>query len=400
MTVTVPERLPRGIRRLPNGRYRVRKGARDLRAKTYAEAIAIYEELHTPATRHRDTTATLVEYLVQWLHSRQDLARSSVLKYENITEFYVRGYPIAKRRVESLTAEDFDGYFRALAGHVGHKTGRPLEANTIRGIRRMLNAAMKAAAERGFIKSNPVPLATLPRGETVRRVPPTAKQVERILAALKGHRLFTLFYLAARTGVRKAEAMSLTWTAVDLESEPPRIRIAGTKTPSSRRTLAIDADIAAELERHRQRQAAEARRRGGRWANDYDLVFTSKSGRRLSPDYVLSVAKRAIESSGVADERRAQGLHPLTLHDLRHAFATHAAAGGVPSDQLSKFLGHSTHTITVDLYYHPTVEDLADVVVRHGAYLNGATTSQNGNPGPDESGPVALPKPRSKHENR
>lgn len=40
----------------------------------------------------------------------------------------------------------------------------------------------------------------------------------------------------------------------------------------------------------------------------------------------------------------------VRLHDLRHTFATLQLSAGVHFMQVSKWLGHSTYTLTLDVY--------------------------------------------------
>jgi len=60
--------------------------------------------------------------------------------------------------------------------------------------------------------------------------------------------------------------------------------------------------------------------------------------------------------------RNAQVLCPhLTLHGLRHAFATVSLTAGVDLKTTSEMLGHSTIAITADIYSHvpPKVQQAA-----------------------------------------
>lgn len=50
------------------------------------------------------------------------------------------------------------------------------------------------------------------------------------------------------------------------------------------------------------------------------------------------------------DTLAAEGLPPVTLHGLRHSFATVAALAGVPIKLLQGYLGHANYKITADLY--------------------------------------------------
>lgn len=46
----------------------------------------------------------------------------------------------------------------------------------------------------------------------------------------------------------------------------------------------------------------------------------------------------------------------IRFHDLRHTFATHALTGGVDAKTLSRILGHTNASFTLDTYTHVTTE--------------------------------------------
>ena len=46
----------------------------------------------------------------------------------------------------------------------------------------------------------------------------------------------------------------------------------------------------------------------------------------------------------------------IRLHDLRHTYATLLLKKGVPAKIVQELLGHSSITITLDLYSHVTLE--------------------------------------------
>ena len=49
-------------------------------------------------------------------------------------------------------------------------------------------------------------------------------------------------------------------------------------------------------------------------------------------------------------------LPPIRFHDLRHTFATHALTSGVDAKTLSKILGHTNASFTLDTYTHVTTD--------------------------------------------
>ena len=88
----------------------------------------------------------------------------------------------------------------------------------------------------------------------------------------------------------------------------------------------------------------ERERWGESWL-DMGLVFAKEDGGMLRPDGVTVVFGRLVTRAGVPRIR---------LHDLWHTHASLALAAGVDIKVVSERLGHSTTTITADLYTHVT----------------------------------------------
>ena len=49
-------------------------------------------------------------------------------------------------------------------------------------------------------------------------------------------------------------------------------------------------------------------------------------------------------------------LPSIRFHDLRHTFATHALTSGVDAKTLSRILGHTNASFTLDTYTHVTTD--------------------------------------------
>lgn len=134
--------------------------------------------------------------------------------------------------------------------------------------------------------------------------------------------------LLALTGCRRGEVAGLKWTEVDAEAR--QLRLSETKEGYSLRPLGrAAADLLAGLPRHDQGEAVFA---------------TGEDGDAYQglPKAWERIAKRA-------------KLRGVTLHTLRHSFATTANTLGCSEPTIAAMLGHSRGTIT-SRYVH-TVDD-------------------------------------------
>ena len=175
--------------------------------------------------------------------------------------------------------------------------------------------------------------------------------------------------LAMLSGMREAEVCGLRWKDVDLvgsgqfptgsmhvcnvfsrsggsfvEKEP--------KTKAGKRHIPLNDDLRALLVARREQQAREMLEEGadleksnGAPPLDY-YVCGDANGKNYNPT-VLSRTWRAFAQGN--DLRGIKGRR-VKFHDLRHTFATQAIHGGVDVEVVSKILGHSKVSITIDLY--------------------------------------------------
>jgi hypothetical protein len=96
------------------------------------------------------------------------------------------------------------------------------------------------------------------------------------------------------------------------------------------------------LKGHRVRQLEERLASGPAWT-DTGLVFTREDGQVLHPEHVTKRFARLVRDAG---------LPSITLHGVRHSYATAALAAGEPLKVVSERLGHASTSITANLYQH------------------------------------------------
>ncbi len=86
-----------------------------------------------------------------------------------------------------------------------------------------------------------------------------------------------------------------------------------------------------------------------------DLIFTTESGMPVSHDALNVNLKRLIKSINQKEATKDNGIQILTKitpHILRHTFATRGLENGISPKVMQDMLGHSSITMTLDLYSH------------------------------------------------
>ncbi|GAB3494011.1 site-specific integrase [Amycolatopsis cihanbeyliensis] len=179
----------------------------------------------------------------------------------------------------------------------------------------------------------------------------TPEQTGQFLAHVAEDRLYALWHLLTFRGLRRGEACGLRPEDLNLDAGTLdvakqltevdyEVAESDPKTDAGERTIALDAGTTEMLRTHRVRQARERLSWGPAWV-DSGRVFTRENGEQLRPSWVTDrFAALAAEA----------GLPPIRLHDLRHGAATLALAGGAEMKTVQDMLGHSSITITSDVY--------------------------------------------------
>lgn len=144
------------------------------------------------------------------------------------------------------------------------------------------------------------------------------------------------------------------------------------KTDQSHRTIHLPSDAIEALQRHRDRQGAE-RLAAGDGYRDHGLIFADPSGEPLRADGVykyhwLPMLKRL-------------KLPRITIHGARHSYATMLLEEGVPMKVVQEALGHSSISVTADIYSHVTPllrKQAAGALAAHLAKTRSNTESGEG----------------------
>lgn len=310
----------------------------------------------------------LVEGMRLWLktHKQPYLKPSSYDRLVQTAECrifpYLGDYPI-----KSITADDIQGLIVTLKNE-------GLSRSSVKKVKEALNGYFKQLVFERKIPFNPVAGVRLPPKDDfeikqIRAL--TADEMERFTMTATSkcagideyrYRYGFGFVFMLYTGLREGEALGLQYKHIDFDKKTVRIEqnlVMATDGNGSRRRPIIQRSTktAAGVRTiplcDKAYEAISAYRDLYYRGSEYDFVFSTDSGKHLTPHNLAKSVNAVFRASGIP----ASG-----LHILRHSFASWMFENGVDVKLISRILGHSGVQITYDTYVHESFDQLRDAV--------------------------------------
>jgi len=294
--------------------------------------------------------ATVFDFLSEWIRFKENNIRPKTSQdYYRLLDKYV--YPgFQGIYMKDLDTRTMNFFYRDL---VDRKVG----FRTIRYLNSILRVAFKDAVSQGVLTNNPTNGAILPRWNKKEMQVLDQNEVQRFLKIAKDSSFFYVYYLAILTGMRLGELMGLKWSDIDFQNQVISISrqaqaikgkgivFSEPKTRSGIRKIRVQPNTVEALLQQKEKIQAMKENAGHKWIEN-DLVYPSTIGKpmdsyHLRKDFfhLLSIA----------------GLPRIRFHDLRHTAATLMINHGIPIIVISKMLGHSKPSVTLDFYGHCSV---------------------------------------------
>ncbi len=188
--------------------------------------------------------------------------------------------------------------------------------------------------------------AYLDRGQMQRVFDVAAAKVDATDGGHAAVRTLAILELLYSTGMRLAELQGLNRADLDLLSQQAKVRGKGRKE----RIVPLGDHATRALRNYEAKRDALARRLGP--AADRAAVFLNDRGRRLGR---RSIQQAITDLLATVDEDAG-----LSVHSLRHTFATHLLDAGADLRAVQELLGHASVS-TTQIYTHTSVERLKQV---------------------------------------
>lgn len=346
---------------------RVKQFARLAEAQEYAAAM----EDDIRRGRYRDPRQelrVLDDVAGEWLASKVDLKPGTAGRYARELRLYILpkwgGMTLRELRPDMLqewVGQLMDGGYPAALPD--GRDSKPLSARSIRNIMKVvLKGIFDYAVSNGWIGENPVDRVTVPKIVSdddmvflsVREVELLADEAEKIGKPVDG----LLVRWQAYTGCRIGESLALKVGDVDADRRRARIgrtwtddghggSMLGTPKNGKARNIAIPRFLMPQI---------KAQMDG---TGDDDWLFrATRGGNVWTNTWRTRIWNKAVKAAGMEDAG-------VTIHSLRHTYASFAIAQGADVKTLQMQLGHSSPSITLNTYtalWPERLDDVADAI--------------------------------------
>ena len=293
---------------------------------------------------------------LDWLKAYVDSIKDELSPF--VYKLYAKTYPIVFNEfwgetnpyLKDITTEDIVAFYDYL------KIERKIKNVTIKHYSNVLRPALRRAYKEKIIKENPYDFVPTIKKEKAVHNFYDQEDMEKLFAALKGHKMEFPLRMLAYYGLRRSELLGLKWSAIDFTNKTIEInhkvlvvdreiyRSDKMKTQTSLRTLPLIPQMEQEL----LNQKAYIERNIDYFGTAYnftykDYVFVHENGDLILPDCLTHNFAKILKRNG---------LKYIRLHDLRHSCASIMLKNGVQMKQIQEWLGHANFSTTADVYSH------------------------------------------------
>ncbi len=305
------------------------------------------------AEDREEKAVSLGELCEQWQRSVKPAVKPSTYAcYLTMIEKHIRG-ELGEVQVSALTN-------RRVMDFINGRQKQGLSAGTVRLLLFLLKRVVQAGEEMGVRPAETLYLK-LPRQAGKRKEIMEWEDFHKMVCCLLNSRKsFDLgLLISLGTGIRVGELCGIRWEDIDLDAGVLKIRrtVSRIRNVNEAQTEAVGGKTILQI----------GTPKTGSSVRDIPLprFLTERLRerfyeRRFSPQtYVLTGSGRVMEPRSV--QRRFKnllkrcGIRPVSVHSLRHSFASRWIEQGFDSKALSEILGHSSVKITMDIYVHSTM---------------------------------------------
>ena len=316
---------------------------------------------------------TLNEQFEKYMSTKSRLALSTKNNYRNMWKKHIEDKKIGKIQLCDIVKSDILRFYNGLVKE-GCKNG------TIQLFQNILYPCFQLAVDDNLIRQNPCKdcMKEFSGNDKKKREALTLKEQSVLLSFIakdKGYNIYLpIVTFMLSTACRCGETIGITWNDIDMKNRMISINhqliykkvdkeikfYANTpKTETGMRNIPMTKELYEQLKKQREYQMVLGIDRTYEIDGYKDFVFTTKGGKPFQPNCVNRfliniVAKYNREEQIRAKKERGEAvlIPGISAHTLRHTGCTRMAESGIDIKTLQYIMGHSTISMTMDIYNH------------------------------------------------
>ncbi len=388
------KKLPKGIRKSKSGGYEARAMVKGKRIYIYSRDL---DSLVVDFEKAKEEAANEVEYLKRnltldnWFHEWFENVKCHKVKETSrptMRNGYKRtfGFYMGRMKITDIRPIDIQNTINAM-----EKAGASHSA--MRDNLGRIRECLEFAVANQFIPANPCIQIEVPWSfrRPKEEVALSQEEQNEFLSAMEDNWYRELAYFMCLTGVRVGELGGVKWKDIDVKNKTIRIEralscnyvdgvkrqaLTTPKTVNSIRTIPFIGEMEEILLSQKQKQSVLKKELGKRWRGKgefEDLVFTTGMGSPCNRYIVDKEIKKALNrmrtkeaQSAMEENREPREFRDFHPHSLRHTFATRCFEAGMEPKVVQMLMGHSSITVTLNIYTHVMKSKLHEEVSKFG----------------------------------
>lgn len=297
------------------------------------------------------------------------LKPSTFTKYEGIYRIYIENSPLYSMKLDDIKSLQIQRYYNSLSAKGKSK-------NIIQNINKLLKQFFFYAVDEGYMIKNPcsgkrmvIPGDRVLNNEVEHF---TNDELRILIESIRESLYKELILISLGTGLRRGEALALTWDDVDLENNLIKVNkslakvyifqadgskerkqiIQTPKTLSSNREVPFPRNLNILFKDLMIRQKRNKLKCGSLY-KDSNFIFTTESGKNIDVTNLSHAWAKILKNAELPHKK---------FHTLRHTYATKLFENEVPLKTVSELLGHSSIEMTADIYTHVIPKEKSNAV--------------------------------------
>jgi len=277
------------------------------------------------------------EVTKEWLeYKKPNLRKSTWSVYDGYTRNHF--HDLDRIKINRITTANIEKF-------VTDRQKQGMHIKTLRRLIMTVGQIMSYAVRHRYISYNPIRDIERPQNQgkekkqRIRILTPV--EINALLETEQNYKYKTIYMLAIMSGARQGEILGLKWSDVDWKNNQIHIQRTynhhswyDTKTETSNRRIDLGPVMMTALKKWKLACPI----------SELDLIFPNKAGNPINAHNMRHRHFKPLVKKA--------GLEKVRFHDFRHTYASLLIEQGENIKYIQTQLGHSSPTVTLDVYAH------------------------------------------------